>query len=148
MASNGMVNSGLFTMARPAKVVDESLFTTAPCITRWPDPILTHNDVPYRSALTFNAGVLKKDGRYIMIFRNDVGDFDAKKLDGRTNLGLAFSDDGIHFKVEPEPCYELRTEEIRRITIRVCRLSTGNTVCALRSIPRTASAAALPPRRT
>jgi len=35
-----------------------------------------------RSALTFYAGVLKKDGKYIMIFRNDVGDYDEQKLAG------------------------------------------------------------------
>lgn len=115
MSTNGMVNSNLFTMAKPNETVDESIYKTASCIKRYPDPVLTHSDVPYRSALTFNAGVLKKDGRYIMIFRNDVGDFDRQILDGKTNLGLAYSDDGIHFKVEPEPCFEMRDDEIRRV---------------------------------
>ncbi len=115
MAVSKMADSKLFRMARPAMTVDESLFKTASCITRYPDPILSRHDVPYRSALTFNAGVLKKDGKYIMIFRNDVGDYDQQKLDGKTNLGLAYSDDGIHFKVEPEPCFELRDKEILRV---------------------------------
>ena len=58
MAKNGMVDSGMFRMARPNSTVDESIYKTAACITRYPDPVLTHKDVPYRSALTFNAGVL------------------------------------------------------------------------------------------
>ncbi|HET6454278.1 MAG TPA: glycoside hydrolase family 130 protein, partial [Armatimonadota bacterium] len=31
-----------------------------------------------------------------------------------TNLGLAFSDDGIQWEVEPRPCFELHDKEIRR----------------------------------
>ena len=108
-------------MTREFKKIDESLFTTAPCITRYPDTILSYKDVPYRSALTFNAGVLKKDGKYIMIFRNDLGDYETQHLDRNehgctiTNLGLAFSDDGIKWKVEPEPCFDLHGEEINRV---------------------------------
>ena len=106
---------------RELKKIDESLFTTASCITRYPDTILSYKDVPYRSALTFNAGVLKKDGKYIMIFRNDLGDYEKQHLDRNehgctiTNLGLAFSDDGIKWKVEPEPCFDLHGEEINRV---------------------------------
>ena len=101
------------------KRLDESLFTTASCITRYPEPILSYKDVPYQSALTFNAGVMKKDGKYIMIFRNDVGDFEAQRLfpnksGSITNLGLAFSDDGIHWDVQPDPCFDLRNDEIIR----------------------------------
>ena len=101
------------------KQLDESLFTTASCITRYPEPVLSYKDVPYKSALTFNAGVLKKDGKYIMIFRNDVGDYNAQRLfpdeNGNiTNLGLAFSDDGIHWNVEPEPCFNLHNDAIIR----------------------------------
>jgi len=99
----------------PYRPVDESLFTTAECITRWPETILSRHDVPYRSALTFNAGVMKRgDGDYVMIFRNDVGDYDRQILEG-TNLGLAFSADGIHWKVEPQPCFSLANEEILRV---------------------------------
>ena len=99
-------------MPRPFKPVDESLFKTEPCITRYPETILSRKDVPYRSALTFNAGVLKREnGEYIMIFRNDIGDYDKQILEG-TNLGLAFSNDGIHWKVEPEPCFAMKDDEI------------------------------------
>ncbi|MBQ9083544.1 MAG: glycoside hydrolase family 130 protein, partial [Clostridia bacterium] len=76
--------------------------------------VLTYKDVPYRSALTFNAGVLKKDGKYTMIFRNDIGDFEKQILEG-TNLGLAYSDDGIKWNVEPEPCFAMKDDEIMRV---------------------------------
>lgn len=96
------------------KKIDESLFTTSPVITRYPDTILSRHDVPYKSALTFNAGVLYHDGRYIMIFRNDYGSYEEQRLEG-TNLGLAFSDDGIKWNVEPEPCFALANDEIMRV---------------------------------
>lgn len=105
----------MFAPYRPAQTVDEALFKTEPCITRYPEPVLTYKDVPYRSALTFNAGVLKLNGKYTMIFRNDVGDYESETLDGVTNLGLAFSDDGIKWNVEPEPCFAIRDDEIMRI---------------------------------
>lgn len=99
---------------RNFKKVDESLFTTEPCIRRHPEPVLSRHDVPYKAALTFNAGVMKKDGKYTMIFRNDYGDYDAQVLEG-TNLGIAFSDDGIKWNVDPEPCFALKTDEIMRV---------------------------------
>ncbi|MCQ2771125.1 MAG: glycoside hydrolase family 130 protein [Clostridia bacterium] len=105
----------MFSPYKPNETVDDSIFKTADCITRHPEPVLSYKDVPYRSALTFNAGVLKLNGKYIMIFRNDVGDFEAQKLDGVTNLGLAFSDDGIKWNVEPEPCFALKDDEIMRV---------------------------------
>ena len=56
-------------MAYNYKPVDEALFKTEPCITRYPETILSHKDVPYRSALTFNAGVLKrKNGEYRLMW--------------------------------------------------------------------------------
>jgi beta-1,4-mannooligosaccharide/beta-1,4-mannosyl-N-acetylglucosamine phosphorylase len=85
---------------------------SAPVIHRHPlNPILTYRDVPYPSALAFNAGVTKYEGRYVMVFRNDYGDFDAHRLDG-TNLGLAFSDDGIGWEVAPEPCFGEAAEQL------------------------------------
>jgi len=81
---------------------------------RYPgNPVLSAKDVPYPATLVFNAGVAKFNGRYVMVFRNDYGEAAAKRLDG-TNLGLAFSDDGIHWRVQPRPCFELQSDEIRR----------------------------------
>ena len=68
------------------------------------NPILTYKDVPYHAALVFNAGVTKLNNRYVMVFRNDFGDFTAQKLTG-TNLGFAASKDGVHWHVLPDPCF-------------------------------------------
>ena len=111
---NGMEDSGLFAPYKPNATVNEEDFVTASCIRKYPTPVLTYKDVPYRSALTFNAGVIKQKDRYVMVFRNDVGDFENQKLDGVTNLGLAYSKDGFKWEVEPEPCFYLRTKEIMR----------------------------------
>lgn len=80
---------------------------SAPVVARHPsNPILTAKDVPYHATLLFNAGVCKHHGRYAMVFRNDYGrDLDTQ-FDG-TNLGLAFSSDGIAWTVEPKPCITL-----------------------------------------
>ena len=60
------------------------------------NPILTKEDVPYPVATVHNAGVIKFDNKYMMIFRSH-------KLNGRSILGLAESDDGFNFKVHKEP---------------------------------------------
>ena len=44
--------------------MDEALFNTEPFIKRIEAPVLTRFDCPYNAALTFNAGVVKKDGAY------------------------------------------------------------------------------------
>ena len=75
------------------------------------NPILTSKMVPYQSLLVFNAAVIKHEGRYIMVFRNDFGSYDAKRIDG-TNLGLAFSDDGLEWQVESDPCFQISDSEI------------------------------------
>jgi beta-1,4-mannooligosaccharide/beta-1,4-mannosyl-N-acetylglucosamine phosphorylase len=100
--------------ACPPVALDESMFKTSPIITRYPETILSRFDVPYKSALTFNAGVVKQGDKYIMIFRNDYGSYDDHKLEG-TNLGLAFSKDGLKWKVEPEPCFEMSNDEVVRV---------------------------------
>jgi predicted GH43/DUF377 family glycosyl hydrolase len=56
------------------------------------NPILTKEDVPYPVATVHNAAVVKHEGKYIMIFRSH-------KLNGRSILGKAISDDGFNFKV-------------------------------------------------
>ena len=82
------------------------------CVKRYPgNPVLTSKDVPYRSDLVFNAGVIPWKGGYAMIFRNDYGatkeEWEAgKRFDG-TNIGLAHSKDGIHWTVEEKPVFDL-----------------------------------------
>ena len=77
------------------------------------NPVLSAGDVPYKAALVFNAGVAKFQGKYAMVFRNDYGSLEEQKLEG-TNLGLAFSEDGVEWEVQPTPCFELKDDEIRR----------------------------------
>jgi len=60
------------------------------------NPILEKSDVPYPVATVHNAGMIKHEGRYIMIFRSH-------KLNGRSILGKAESKDGFNFKVDNEP---------------------------------------------
>lgn len=88
-------------------------YQSSPVIKKLSKPVLTYRDIPYKAALIFNAGVTKFGGRYVMVFRNDYGSMDEHKLEG-TNIGLAYSDDGINWKVEPKPCFVLRDDEIRR----------------------------------
>ncbi len=83
---------------------------------RHPDnPILTAEDVPYASTLVFNAGVTHYQGCYVMVFRNDYGGHPGSDQFEGTNLGLAFSDDGITWDVKPEPWMAWGTEEIHRV---------------------------------
>ncbi len=77
-------------------------------------PILTYKDIPYEAALIFNAGVAKVGGQYVMLFRNDYGDYQKQQLKG-TNLGLATSEDGIHWKANAAPCFAIQNEEIHRM---------------------------------
>ncbi|WP_438447570.1 glycoside hydrolase family 130 protein [Gorillibacterium sp. sgz5001074] len=81
------------------------------------NPILTASQVPYPTALTFNAGVTKYQGQYVMVFRNDHGSVENQTLEPShtTDLGLAYSKDGIHWKVQDKPCWKLLTDEIVRV---------------------------------
>ena len=66
-------------------------------INRYPNnPILTKDDVPYPVATVHNAAVVKHKGKYIMIFRSH-------KLNGRSILGMAESNDGYSFRVNNDP---------------------------------------------
>ena len=60
------------------------------------NPILTKDDVPYPVATVHNAAVVKHEGKYIMVFRSH-------KLNGRSILGIAVSNDGYTFKVNEKP---------------------------------------------
>ena len=48
---------------------------SSPIITKYEKPVLTPSDIPYKATLVFNAGVTKFNGKYVMAFRNDYGDF-------------------------------------------------------------------------
>ena len=94
---------------------------SAPCIKKYPgNPILTDKDIAYDAALIFNAGVVKYQGKYVMIFRNDYGTSEKEFLNQDfkgTNLGIAFSDDGINWKPESKPFLaleDIKSDEISR----------------------------------
>jgi beta-1,4-mannooligosaccharide/beta-1,4-mannosyl-N-acetylglucosamine phosphorylase len=87
---------------------------SSPVIRRCPsNPVLSAKDIPYKAALIFNAGVAKFSGKYVMVFRNDYGSLEEQRLEG-TNIGLAFSDDGVQWRVQPKPCFALADKEILR----------------------------------
>ena len=60
------------------------------------NPILTKNDVPYPVFTVHNAGVVKYNKQYIMVFRSHL-------QNGRSILGLARSEDGFKFEVDAQP---------------------------------------------
>jgi beta-1,4-mannooligosaccharide/beta-1,4-mannosyl-N-acetylglucosamine phosphorylase len=88
---------------------DPGLETFMTLIARHPaNPILSSRDLPYPSSLVFNAGVARWRGRYAMLFRNDAGfSPEAPPASPHTNVGLAFSDDGISWLVEPDPVLDV-----------------------------------------
>lgn len=80
---------------------------SSPVIMRYENnPILSAKDIPYSSNLIFNAGVIKYEGKYVMIFRNDYGYTAANNFKG-TNLGIAFSNDGIKWDVRNRPFFTM-----------------------------------------
>ncbi|RKX24603.1 MAG: glycosidase, partial [Candidatus Zixiibacteriota bacterium] len=60
------------------------------------NPILTKDDVPYPVATVHNAGIVKHNDRYIMLFRSHT-------YNGRSIIGRADSEDGFSFTVHPKP---------------------------------------------
>jgi predicted GH43/DUF377 family glycosyl hydrolase len=60
------------------------------------NPILTKEDVPYPVQTVHNAGVVRHNDRYVMLFRSHL-------RNGRSIIGLAESDDGFQFRAQPEP---------------------------------------------
>lgn len=90
------------------------------------NPILQASDIPYEASLIFNAGVTRYNGRYVMVFRNDYGSSEEDWRPFReglekhpprlqTSLGLAFSDDGVKWDVQPIPCWQMADEEVLRV---------------------------------
>ena len=64
------------------------MLKSCPCITRYEHkPVLTGDQVPYASALVFNAGVIRWQGQYAMVFRNDYNYVRGSSFEG-TNIGI------------------------------------------------------------
>ncbi|WP_309400123.1 glycoside hydrolase family 130 protein [Cerasicoccus maritimus] len=69
------------------------------------NPILQESDIPWDCMSVFNAGIAKWDGEYVMLFRTDSGP--KATPDARlTRVGLARSQDGIKWDVDPEPVFD------------------------------------------
>ena len=80
--------------------------TNANIVKRYPqNPILTKDDVPYPVATIHNAGVVKHNDRYIMLFRSHL-------KNGRSIIGRADSKDGFSFTVLPKPFLTPATDSI------------------------------------
>jgi len=60
------------------------------------DPIVSPEGHKFESAGTFNPSVVKKDGKFVMLYR-------AQDHNGTSSLGYATSSDGIHFTKRDEP---------------------------------------------
>lgn len=93
------------------------ILKSSPAIKRFSgNPVLAAKDVPGDGTLIFNAGVTKYQGKYVMMFRNDYnytkqGPFG---FEG-TDIGLAYSNDGIHWEVHTKQCFRLEDKEIIRV---------------------------------
>ena len=68
-----------------------------PLVTRYEgNPILTKHDIPYSVETVTNAGATKVNGQYILLFCSLL-------RNGRSIIGIARSDDGYKFQVDPKP---------------------------------------------
>ena len=68
-----------------------------PLVTRYEgNPILTKHDIPYSVETVHNAGATKVNGQYILLFRSHL-------RNGRSIIGIARSDDGYKYQVDPKP---------------------------------------------
>ena len=61
-----------------------------------PEPILSPRGDGFESAGTFNPSVVTHDGKFVMLYR-------AQDTKGRSSLGYATSEDGVHFTRRAEP---------------------------------------------
>jgi beta-1,2-mannosidase len=68
-----------------------------------PDPILSPQGEGFESAGVFNPTVIKKDGRFVMLYR-------AQDRNGTSRLGYADSADGLHFTRRSAPVLSPETD--------------------------------------
>ncbi|MCX7971239.1 MAG: glycoside hydrolase family 130 protein [Negativicutes bacterium] len=91
--------------------------SSAACIVRQAkNPILSADRAPYECSLLFNAGVIKYQGKYIMVFRNDYGATEQEFASGQktvfqSKLGIATSDNGVDFTIENRVLWQLGGED-------------------------------------
>ncbi len=80
-------------------------FMTHPAIERYQHNPVLEESMAESGGLFFNAGVARFQERYVMIFRHDHGDVAHQQLSEpfKVTLGLAVSDDGLHWRIEQDP---------------------------------------------
>lgn len=90
---------------------------SAPFLKRYEhNPVLSAKDIPYKTGLVFNCSVIKENGQYIMVFRNDYFyDEPREAHPDDTNFGIAYSDDGINWRVKDRPIFEYKNETTDRV---------------------------------
>ena len=86
------------------------------------NPLIKSSMIPFTSTLTYNAGITRYQDNYVMLFRNDYNYTKEDMLyrwgtsafpQTKINLGLAVSDDGIKWRIKPEPVLPIPlTEEM------------------------------------
>ena len=92
-----------------AKMLPE--LKSADCVKRYEhNPILSKKDIPYKADLIFNAGVVKHNEMYYMLFRDDFIKSESNCLDLGTCVGVAKSSDGVHWQVRNK-CIELNIDD-------------------------------------
>lgn len=93
------------------------ILKTSEVITKHPVPVLDGKQIPYDADCIFNAGVVKYNGQYVMVFRNDYEYVDGKGFNG-CNLGIAFSENGIDWNVREKPFLtveDMNNPEVTRV---------------------------------
>ena len=90
------------------------------------NPILTKEQVPYKVETVHNAGVVKHQGKYVMLFRSHL-------QNGRSIIGMAESADGFSFKAPNTPFLDPATEgqfavyeEFGVEDLRICAMQEEN----------------------
>ena len=85
------------------KVLPE--LVSSPLVKRYQkgEPILSKKDIPYGADCIFNAGVCKFEGQYVMAFRDDYDYVPERGCFKHCVIGLAYSQDRIHWDVQKEP---------------------------------------------
>jgi predicted GH43/DUF377 family glycosyl hydrolase len=73
------------------------------------NPILTADDMPFACSGIYNSGVVKFDGKYLMLCR-------VESIDISNYFIPAFSEDGYHFKVRKKPISLPKDEEFKKYT--------------------------------
>ena len=101
-------------------ILEPSLYS-AKCIKKNEKPVLTKDDVPYPADCIYNAGIAKYNGKYVMVFRDDYDRNEENFYDSNVQiaLGVAFSEDGVNWKVQPKPLFDSKNLDQNSEFIRI-----------------------------